>query len=179
MLQFAAMFCFGQTYHLGDLYTAEDGSQGIVFFVAADGGGWAVALHDAPNSHAWCSVGGDIPTLPNYDAPPQMAFADTSGYTNTLAMRNYVGTGTNYAAGVVDFNHGWYLPAAGQLSLIYAQRPFIQAALTAAGGTPMQTQHSSTTYSWQDIYWTSSESNGSEAWLLPFTEDAGAFESWS
>ena len=179
MLQFAAMFCFGQTYHLGDLYTAEDGSQGIVFFVAADGGGWAVALHDAPNSHAWCSVGGDIPALPNYDAPPQMALADTSGYTNTLAMRNYVGTGTNYAAGVVDFNHGWYLPAAAQLSLIYAQLPFIQAALTAAGGTPMQTQHSSTTYSWQDIYWSSTESNDSEAWMIPFTEDAGAFESWS
>ena len=50
LLQFAAMFCLGQTYHLGDLYTAEDGSQGIVFFVAADGSGWAVALHDEIDS---------------------------------------------------------------------------------------------------------------------------------
>ena len=178
LLQFAAMFCFGQTYHLGDLYTAEDGSQGIVFFVGADGSGWAVALHDAPNHYTWSS-GGDIPTLTNYDAPPQMALADTSGYTNTLAIRNHPGTGPGHAAGIVDFEHGWYLPAVGQLSLIYAQLPFIQASLTAAGGTPMQTEHSSTVYSWQDIYWTSTESSGSEAWVLPFTEDAGIFASWS
>ena len=96
LLQFAAMFCFGQTYHLGDLYTAEDGSQGIVFFVGADGSGWAVALHDAPNHYTWSS-GGDIPTLTNYDAPPQMALADTSGYTNTLAIRNHPGTGPGHA----------------------------------------------------------------------------------
>ena len=181
LLQFAAMFCFGQTYHVGDLYTAEDGSQGIVFFVAADGSGWAVALHDAPapSSYSWSLTGSDIPTLPNYDAPSQMALADTSGYTNTLAIRNYVGAGSNCAVWAVDFEHGWYLPAAAQLSLIYAQLPFIQAALTAAGGTPMQTQHSSTTYSWQDIYWTSTESNGTQAWIIPFTEDAGAFVSWS
>ena len=181
LLQFAAMFCFGQTYHVGDLYTAEDGSQGIVFFVAADGSGWAVALHDAPapSSYSWSLTGGDIPTLPNYDAPSQMALADTSGYTNTLAIRNYVGAGSNCAAWAVDVEHGWYLPAAAQLSLIYAQLPFIQAALTAAGGTLMQTQHSSTTYSWQDIYWTSTESSGTQAWIIPFTEDAGAFASWS
>ena len=179
LLQFAAMFCFGQTYHLGDLYTAGDGSQGIVFFVAADGGGWAVALHDAPGSYVWSLSGGDIPALPNYDAPPQMALADTSGYANTLAMRNYIGAEFNNAAAAVDFEHGWYMPAAAQLSLIYAQLPFIQAALTAAGGTPMQTEHSSTVYSWQDIYWTSTESSSNEAWLLPFTEDAGAFATWS
>ena len=180
LLQFAAMICFGQTYHIGDLYTAEDGSQGIVFFVTADGGGWAVALHDAPSDHGyvWTGVGGDIPELTNYDLPSQTTLADTSGYANTLAIRNYSGAG-DYAANAVDFDHGWYLPSLAQLCLIYAQLPFIQAALTAAGGTPLQTEHSSTYYSWQDIYWSSTESSGSQAWLLPFTEDAGSAVAWS
>lgn len=180
LLQFAAMVCFGQTYHIGDLYTAEDGSQGIVFFVTADGGGWAVALHDAPSDHGyvWTGVGGDIPELTNYDLPSQTTLADTSGYANTLAIRNYSGAG-DYAANAVDFDHGWYLPSLAQLCLIYAQLPFIQAALTAAGGTPLQTEHSSTYYSWQDIYWSSTESSSSQAWLLPFTEDTGPAVAWS
>ena len=180
LLQFAAMVCFGQTYHIGDLYTAEDGSQGIVFFVTADGGGWAVALYDAPSDHGyvWTGVGGDIPELTNYDLPSQTTLADTSGYANTLAIRNYSGVG-DYAANAVDFDHGWYLPSLAQLCLIYAQLPFIQAALTAAGGAPLQTEHSSTYYSWQDIYWSSTESSGSQAWLLPFTEDAGSAVAWS
>lgn len=180
LLQFAAMVCFGQTYHIGDLYTAEDGSQGIVFFVTADGGGWAVALHDAPSDHGyvWTGVGGDIPELTNYDLPSQTTLADTSGYANTLAIRNYSGGG-DYAANAVDFDHGWYLPSLAQLCLIYAQLPFIQASLTAAGGTPLQTEHSSTYYSWQDIYWSSTESSSSQAWLLPFTEDAGSAVAWS
>ena len=180
LLQFAAMVCFGQTYHIGDLYTAEDGSQGIVFFLTADGGGWAVALHDAPSDHGyvWTGVGGDIPELTNYDLPSQTTLADTSGYANTLAIRNYSGAG-DYAANAVDFDHGWYLPSLAQLCLIYAQLPFIQAALTAAGGTPLQTEHSSTYYSWQDIYWSSTESSSSQAWLLPFTEDAGSAVAWS
>lgn len=180
LLQFAAMVCFGQTYHIGDLYTAEDGSQGIVFFLTADGGGWAVALHDAPSDHGyvWTGVGGDILELTNYDLPSQTTLADTSGYANTLAIRNYSGVG-DYAANAVDFDHGWYLPSLAQLCLIYAQLPFIQAALTAAGGTPLQTEHSSTYYSWQDIYWSSTESSSSQAWLLPFTEDAGSAVAWS
>lgn len=180
LLQLAATICFGQTYHIGDLYTAEDGSQGIVFFVTADGSGWAVALHDAPSSYGylWIGVGGDILELTNYDLPPQMALADTSGYANTLAIRNYSGPG-DYAANAVDFEHGWYLPSLAQLCLIYAQLPLIQAALTAAGGTPMQTEHSSTNFSWHDIYWSSTESSGSQAWVLPFTEDTGPTVSWS
>lgn len=179
LLQFAAMFCFGQTYHLGDLYTAEDGSQGIVFFVTADGGGWAVALHDASGLLPWATTGGDIPTLPNYGGSHQMASADTSGYTNTLAIRNYMGAENNYAAGVVDFDHGWYLPAAAQLSLIYAQLPFIQASLTAAGGTPIYTTFS-LNISFSDIcYWTSTESNSGYVWVLPFIEDVAGAVSWA
>ena len=82
LLQFAVMLGFGQVYHVGDLYTAEDGSQGIVFFVRADGGGWAVALHDEESSLPWSTTAVDIPALPNYGTTfAQAMLADTAGYT--------------------------------------------------------------------------------------------------
>lgn len=174
LVQFAVMLCFGQIYHVGDLYTAEDGSQGIVFFVAADGGGWAVALHDEQGSFAWSPVSGDIPTIPNHSGTNQASLADTCGYANTLAIRNFVGEGSNYAAGIVDFAHGWYLPAASQLSLIYAQLPFIQASLSAAGGSPMITNYvvGDNTF-WNNAYWSSTEVNSGSACTINFFDDTG------
>ena len=56
-------FLSAQNYHIGDLYTAPDGSQGIVFYVHPDGsGGWVVALNDASEGCAW-GVEGDVPGL--------------------------------------------------------------------------------------------------------------------
>jgi gliding motility-associated-like protein len=157
---------------VGDLYTAEDGSQGIVFYVAADGGGWAVALHDEQGLFPWSTVTGDISTIPNYSGANQAPLADTSGYANTLAIRNYVGGGSNYAAGVVDFAHGWYLPAASQLALIYAQLPFIQTALSAAGGSLMITDHSGGGGNFTDyVYWSSTEVNSGSACGINFFDD--------
>lgn len=180
LVQFAAILCFGQTYHIGDLYTAEDGSQGIVFYVAADGGGWAVALHDLPGPLPWSTINGDIPTLTNYGNLNQSPLADTSGYANTLAIRNFVGAGSNYAAGAVDFDHGWYLPAASQLSLIFAQLPLIQNSLTAAGGSPMITVVSSSQPYSSLIYWSSTEQNNDAAWALFFFDDVGLSDlSWA
>ena len=59
------IFCCGylsaQYYHIGDLYTAPDGSQGIVYYLHPDGsGGWVVALNDASIDCAW----GDISNIP-------------------------------------------------------------------------------------------------------------------
>ena len=181
LVQFVAMVSFGQAYHLGDLYTAPDGSQGIVFHVNADGGGWAVALHNAADSVPWSTIEDNIPSLPDH-SDIFAAFSDTSGYLNTLAIRNFVGTGNLYAAGVVDFDNGWYLPSLGQLGLIYAQLPVIQSALTAAGGSPIDT-YAPPYYNYYDnfwsfsAYWSSTESNvtmGSNvsvAWVFHFADD--------
>lgn len=171
LLQFAVMLGFGQVYHLGDLYTAEDGSQGIVFFVRADGGGWAVALHDEESSLPWSSTAVDIPALPNYGTTfAQAMLADTAGYTNTQQIRNSLGPGNHYAAGAVDFEHGWYLPAIGQLAMIYAQLPLLQTALITSGGTPLTTEGT-----FFDIYglsyWSSTEATGQQAGSLSFVND--------
>lgn len=165
------MLGFGQVYHVGDLYTAEDGSQGIVFFVRADGGGWAVALHDEESSLPWSTTAVDIPALPNYGTTfAQAMLADTAGYTNTQQIRNSLGPGNHYAAGAVDFEHGWYLPAIGQLALIYAQLPLLQTALITSGGTPLTTEGT-----FFDIYglsyWSSTEATGQQAGSLSFVND--------
>ena len=171
LLQFAVMLGFGQVYHVGDLYTAEDGSQGIVFFVRADGGGWAVALHDEESSLPWSTTAVDIPALPNYGTTfAQAMLADTAGYTNTQQIRNSLGPGNHYAAGAVDFEHGWYLPAMAQLAMIYAQLPLLQTALITSGGTPLTTEGT-----FFDIYglsyWSSTEATGQQAGSLSFVND--------
>lgn len=171
LLQFAAVLGFGQVYHVGDLYTAEDGSQGIVFFVHADGGGWAVALHDEENQLRWSTTTVDIPALPNYGATfAQAMLADTAGYTNTQQIRNILGPGNHYAAGAVDFEHGWYLPAMAQLAIIYAQLPLLQIALITSGGTPMATE--GTVVDMYGIsYWSSTEVANQQAGSMSFIND--------
>ena len=166
------MLGFGQAYHVGDLYTAEDGSKGIVFFVHADGGGWAVALHDEANKLPWSTTAVDIPALPNYSSTfVQAMLADTSGYTNTQQIRNFYGTGSNYAAGTVDFDHGWYLPAVAQLAIIYSQLPILQPALVTAGGTPLVT--AGTEFDFFGFpYWSSTEVAAQSAGCFSFVDDA-------
>ena len=171
LLQFAVLLGFGQVYHVGDLYTAEDGSQGIVFFVHADGSGWAMALHDEEDQLPWSTTDVDILALPNYSSTfAQAMLADTSGYTNTQQIRISLGTGNHYAAGAVDFEHGWYLPALGQLAMIYAQLPLLQTALLSSGGTPMATEGTLL-----DIYgisyWSSTEVANQQAGSLSFIND--------
>lgn len=171
LLQFAILQGFGQAYHVGDLYTAEDGSQGIVFFVRADGSGWAVALHDEVDKLPWSPTEADIPALPNYSSTfAQALLADTSGYTNTQQIRNFYGPGSHYAAGAVDFEHGWYLPAIGQLAMIYAQLPLIQPALLSSGGTPLVTD--GPPFELYGIsYWSSTEISAQFAGCFSFVND--------
>ncbi|MBP5496152.1 MAG: gliding motility-associated C-terminal domain-containing protein [Bacteroidales bacterium] len=174
LLQFAVMIGFGQVFHVGDLYTAPDGSQGVVFFVRADGSGWAVALHDLSYMIPWSTTSDDIPSLPNYSSTfVQASLADTSGYTNTQQIRNFYGPGYHYAAGAVDFEHGWYLPATGQLAMIYAQLSLLQTALVNAGGNPIVTEGPSSDF-FGFPYWSSSEVSAQHAVKFSFADD-GAY----
>ena len=178
LMQVAIMFGFGQNYHVGDLYIAPDGSQGVVFFVHADGSGWAVALQDEDNLLPWSTTAVDVPALTNYDASvAQAPIADTSGYANTQAIRNYFGESNNYVAGAVDFDHGWYVPAMAQLCLIYAQLPLIQAALILVGGTPLDISYD--LYGQNAAYCSSTEANSESAWCMSFFDDTSLSYSYT
>ena len=138
-LQLMSGWILAQVYHVGDLFTAEDGSQGIVYYTFPDGSGWVVALQDCPLAPLLSENNNqDIPNLPNSDGLMTL-LQDTAGYSNTQIIRNYVGAGAQCGINNIDFEHGWYLPASGQLSMLYAQLPLIETTLMAAGGTTLDT----------------------------------------
>ena len=172
LLQGILLMGSAQLYHVGDLYVAEDGSQGIVFFVQEDGSGWAVALHDLSTGIPWSPGNFNVPGLNDEEDlfAPTSSIDDFSGYTNTQQIRNTFGVSSSYAAGAVDFNHGWYLPSIHQLYILYAQLPFIEPALLNAGGTTLV--FSASGYS--QGYWSSSEASTSQAWTLYFGLQLGS-----
>ena len=143
------------TYHIGDLVTNDDGSQGIIFYLSHDQSeGWMVALNDDATAVSWGN--GDVPGLDNQtcSSPYGLLLNETDGYANTETIRAYQ-SGQNTAANAVDFAHNWYLPTAGQLSKLFGALPFIEERLETYGTTLAQ-----------DEYWSSSEIDGSNAFTL-------------
>lgn len=168
MIIIAVIGANGQVYHVGDLYTGADGSQGIVYYVESDGSGWVVALNDAPMQLRW----GDwqnVPNLPEYGIDsstvyiyhPLLAIADTAGYNNTTAISNFFNTVQNATLGI-DVANGWYLPSAGQMAMLYAQLILIETPLLNAGGSTLF----GGTF---NDYWTSTELDTHQAWAINFT----------
>lgn len=127
-------------------------AQGVVFYVDNTGAhGWAVHLHDQDTSARWLGSGNytDIPGLANCTYP-YLDNMDMNGYANTQVLRG-LGTATNYpAAWAVDFPNGWYLPAIGQLRLLYGNFSTINSSLQILNGTLFQMENDSR-------YWSSSE----------------------
>ena len=162
----ALVWSKGQTYHVGDLYTAPDSSKGIVFYVHPNGGAWIVALNDLniPNFPLRWGVSEDISSIPNLGSgSPLLAMADTAGYNNTMGIVTYSQYTITAAHGIVNnLPHGWYLPAVGQLCLLFAQLPLIETPLIDAGGSPMKSG------TW-DTYWSSSEMDINYAWTVNFS----------
>lgn len=143
-------------------------AKGIVFYVDNTGEhGWAVHLQDQGTSVMWTPPGQytDISTLTNY-TNARDAITDLDGYSNTQKIRN-AGNATAYpAAYAVDFANGWYLPAAGQLRLLFGEIVTINASLQVVGGTqfPMGSYF---------YYWTSTEYGQSAAWDVD--DDGGVY----
>ena len=143
------------SYHIGDLITNDDGSQGILFYITPDQTeGWMVALNDASSSVPWGN--GDVPGLDNQtcSAPYGLLLNETDGFANTGAIRAQQ-TGQNTAANVVDYERGWYLPTAGQLSKLFGALGFIEDELQSHGSTLANAE-----------YWSSTEADGSNAFTL-------------
>lgn len=144
------------TYHIGDLITNDDGSQGILFYITPDQtNGWMVALNDVSSYSQW-GIKGNVPNLTDQTcAPPFGALLDeTDGFTNTGIIRSFEDN-QNVAAHLVDYGNGWYLPTGGQLLKLFGTLSFIEDKLQLYGNTLAE-----------DYYWSSSEANDSEAYAL-------------
>lgn len=151
-------------------------AMGIVFYVDNTGEhGWAVHLQDQGTSVMWTPwwcQSTDIATLPNY-INDRDAITDLDGYSNTQIIRN-AGDATLYpAAYAIDFANGWYLPAVGQLRLLFAEVMTLNTSLQVVGGTQFPVN---------DIfsyYWSSTEYGlyeGEHAWFVYF-RDGGVYSS--
>ena len=161
----STLFCLkAQEYHLGQVITNPDGSQGVVFYLNEDGtSGWMVALHDASTQCPWGPSGAieglnNIEVV-NYDLLTTV-FIDHDGYEHTQKIREYcesTGYTAPYAAGMVDIDNGWYLPSAGQLKWLYINAVFYESSLQSVGDVMgLYT------------YWSSSVRTDERAWGVMF-----------
>ena len=153
-----------QEYHLGQVVTNPDGSQGVVFYLNEDGtDGWMVALHDVGLAIPW-GLNDYVPELNPVvtinDDILTTVFSDRDGYTNTLHIREHyesMGYTGQYAAKLVDFENGWYLPAAGQLKMLYVNAIFYEQALQQVGDIMGL-----------NAYWSSTVQSNEKAWYVQF-----------
>ena len=134
-------------------------AMGVIFYVDATGQhGWAVALEDA-GSFTWGGIGYNTP-LPNFTSK-RAAIYDLDGLFNTQEVLSYgANNNRSYPAfEALDVDNGWYLPAIGQLNLLYGNLVEVNDGLAAAGGTTFVMNSS-----WS--YWSSTEYDSSWAWCL-------------
>lgn len=160
----------GATVKASEYAASGKTAMGVVFYVDNTGEhGWAVHLNDQGNQIKWGGYGVDIPYLTNVSGS-RAAVLDMDGYTNTLSIRYYNGSSAYPAAWTVDFGNGWFLPACGQLKILYAERVTVNNSINIVDGTPMP-DNSST---WR--YWSSTEATANSAYLI---ESFGAISSYS
>ena len=137
---------------IGSVVTNADGSQGVIFHIDASGVGWMVAMDDASEGCQW-GPSTNIQLLPDRACDNVVALEDLSGFRNTGLIRTELGSDNDYAATQVDFDHGWYLPSAGQLRKLYSALPFIDSVLYQHGGSTIS----------EDTYWSSTEYSSANA----------------
>jgi len=161
----------GTTVKPSDFAASGKTAMGVVFFVdSTDVHGWAMDLHDLEGSqygYPWCPseyINDDVPTLDNI-VNSRDAIGDFDGYGNTQKLRA-AGDSIHFpAAWAVDFDHGWYLPAIGQLTQLHVQIVTLNASLTVAGGTPFDLNE-------HYFYWSSTEAADGRAWNMTYGSSA-------
>ena len=127
---------------------------GVVFYVENSGEhGCVVSLQDE-GQFTWGGYGTDT-KLDNY-SNRSSASDDLDGKKNTQTILEL---DTIYPAfDAVDFENGWYLPAAGQLKRLYKNLKDVNASLEKVGGYPVKPIGVT--------YWSSTEYSDIDAWYL-------------
>ena len=132
---------FGQFYKLGDLYTFDDGSTGIVFYVDPDdpGSGTVAALNDLGGQYAlW--TGGMPQTLTGvFSSNGGIFFNQIIAWQNhgkrfTQVLRE---SGVSPAANAIDVDAGWYIPDILQLQKLCSSILLLKDAFENNGGDIM------------------------------------------
>ena len=183
-------FVLGQSVNIGDIL-CSDGStvskedfptsgktaEGIVFFVDPTGqNGWAVNLGIDALDTDWVNPdhyydGYDIPELSNNEYSRQALF-DLDGYQNTVSILLTHGPDWYPAAWCVDYEHDWYLPAAGQMRWLLAYVNEINESLAVVNGTPFVLPY-------PDWHWTSTERDGMHSMVVSRLGSVSNYMKWN
>ena len=156
------MLGWGQTVSIGDILCVQGtdtlivhpqdytgGAFGVVFYVDETGQhGWA--LHPQIQAHQiYWSYMYELPWGLTGWQSIRDAIYDLDGYDNTGFLRAASQNDHSRYPGAwaVDYEHGWYWPALGQLNILYGSAPIVNNSLKQIGGTLLKGP-------W--VYWSSS-----------------------
>lgn len=150
-----------QNVKVGDVYTFEDNTRGVVFYIDEEGRALAVSLDqekrrwEEETNFVYCQ---DIVSIAN-EKKADLALNVGLGKSNTSYAIQQLGERKAPACRYARNNSAeWYLPSAGELFYLMTNANLygdIDKSLEAAGGKKL--------YGW---YWTSSEYNNGEAWRI-------------
>jgi hypothetical protein len=156
------LLSFGQTVRVGDILCVQGtdtiivhpqnytgGAIGVVFYVDETGQhGWA--LHPQIQAHQiYWSYMNELPWGLTGWQSIRDAIYDLDGYENTGFLRaaSQYDHSAYPGAWAVDYEHGWYWPALGQLNILFGSAPIVNNSLKIIGGILLQGP-------W--VYWSSS-----------------------
>ncbi len=124
----------------------------------------AIDLEVSSYTLQWASSSKDISGLTNYTSE-SAAKGDYNGKSNTSIIIEH-GDLYGYETPAADYCYNnrtagtkkgdWYLPAQGELQLIYNNKTTLNNSLSKVGGKPLIA----------DVHWSSSEYNGNSIWQL-------------
>ena len=143
----------GQVYQPGDLYTFEDGSKGIVFYVNPDnpGSGTVAALHDLGEQYALWN--GNKPSVMKNSTLHRYDF-DYSGniswsHEGKLFTQLLKASGASPLTDTIgaEIDNGWYIPDVVQLRCLLAMAPYLEEYFAAQQGEVFNM--------WNRNYWSS------------------------
>ncbi len=133
-LSIGDVYCSDGTYVSIDSFAVSGKkAAGVVYFYDdAEGYAYIVSLEE-PNPDVWTSNEYDIPSLENQQYL-RLLLSDMDGYGHTSLMRAEGGFDMFPMAWNVDYEHGWYIPAIGELRKIFGSINTVNYSLRALGG---------------------------------------------
>ena len=137
-------------------------AKGIVFYVDNSGAhGWAVNLSQS-SSLTWGSTGlkGTAYNL------WRDAVHDMNGAANTQNIKASTSSSTHPAAWNPDASQGWYLPAIGQLGVLYGELVVVNASLSTVGGTGITDTAGTGSATGNFYIWSSTEKSATSAYAM-------------
>ena len=157
-----SLLSFGQSVRIGDILCVQgtdtiivhpqnytEGAIGVVFYIDETGQhGWALHPQIQANQIYW-SYECELPWGLTGWQSIRDAIYDLDGYDNTGFLRaaSQYDHSAYPGAWAVDYEHGWYWPALGQLNILFGSALIVNNSLKLIGGTMMQGK-------W--VYWSSS-----------------------